>query len=412
MIKIEVYVARQPIFTKSKEIYAYELLYRENQINRFSEMNGELATTDVIINSFINIGINDLSNFKPCFINFTEKLLKLRIPFYFKQNEIVVEILETVEINQELLEICKELKNNGYKIALDDFVLNKENPCIFPLLEIADIIKVDFRATTAKTRHSIEEISQKYNFKLLAEKIETKEEYEIALNNGYEYFQGYYFSTPDILSSRDVPDHFQNCLVIINFISKNEPNLDAITQLIEQDLSISYKLLKLINSPAYRSASKINSIRQAIVRLGLNELQKWLYILSIRGGIVDKNEWTIEVYKNSLIRAKVCESISLQLNKGNESSAYFLTGLFSLMDTLLGMNMEAILKLVPLQEMICDALKGVSNHMKEILDLTISIERGFWGDVSLSSKKLNIKEETAVVSYYDAIQWVNEIIKA
>lgn len=370
-----------------------------------------MATTDVIINSFINIGISNLSNFKPCFINFTEKLLQLKIPFYFKQNEIVVEILETVDINQELLEICKELKNDGYKIALDDFVLNIENPFTFPLLEIADIIKVDFRSTTEETRHNIEKISQKYNFKLLAEKIETKEEFQIALNNGYEYFQGYYFSKPDILSSQDVPDHFQNYIVIINFISKSEPNLDEITQLIEQDLSVSYKLLKLINSPAYRPANKINSIRQAIVRLGLNELQKWLYLLSIRGGKVDKNEWTREVYKNSLIRAKVCETISIYLNKGNESSAYFLTGLFSLMDTLLGMDMEAILKLVPLQETICDALKGDSNHMKDILDLAISIERGLWGEVSSYSKKLQIKEENAMVCYYEGIKWANDIIK-
>jgi c-di-GMP-related signal transduction protein len=407
---MEVFVARQPIFTKAKDIFAYELLYRNNPDNRFPDINGDIATTDVIINSFINIGIDELSNGKICFINFTENLLKLRLPTYLHPNEVVVEILETVEITPEILNICKELKSKGYQIALDDFVLKKDNPYYFPLLELANIVKVDFRDTKPHMRRIIERLSQKYNYTLLAEKIETLEEFESAVKCGYEYFQGYFFSKPVILSTRDVPEYFQNYFVIINHLSQSEPDLDLITRLIEQDLSLTYKLLKLSNSPAYGSIHKINSIRQAIVRLGLKELKKWLYILSLRGTITGKNEWSRELFNNSLIRAKVCEFISLHKSKRKESSSYFLTGLFSLMDALLGMEMDEILNLIPLQEDICEALLGISNQMKDTLDLIISIERGAWEEVSLWCKKLQIQDHITLNYYHEAFKWVNNLM--
>lgn len=190
---MEVFVARQPILTRKKEIIAYELLYRNSQNNSFPDINGDMATTDLIINSYLNIGMNELSDGKPCFINFTEKLLQSGVPTFFKPDEIVVEILETVEIGIELVNICKELKSKGYQIALDDFILNKNNKHFFSLIKYIDIIKVDFRNTTDDIRRLIENVSLKYNIKLLAEKIETIEEFESAVGKGYVYFQGYLF---------------------------------------------------------------------------------------------------------------------------------------------------------------------------------------------------------------------------
>jgi len=407
---MEVFVARQPIFTKKKEIFAYELLYRKNHENNCAEINGDIATTDVIINSFLNIGIEELSNGKLCFINFTENLLISRLPTYFQPNEIVVEILESVDLSQNLLEICKELKSMGYKIALDDFVLNKENPYSYSFIQLADIIKVDFRESSVEMRSDVEELSLKYKFKLLAEKIETLAEFEAAVRIGYEYFQGYFFSKPVILTTLDVPEYFQNYFVIINHLSTDEPNLDYITEIIEQDLSLSYKLLKLINSPAFRPVSKINSIRQAIVYLGLNELKKWIYILSIRGTMTKKSEWTKEIFNNSLIRAKMCELIALEKNKRREASSYFLTGMFSLMDTLLSIKMDEILNQMPLQEDISEALRGNSNQMKNALNLSISIERGEWEGFNFWCEKLLIEDTIALRCYIEALKWSINLI--
>jgi c-di-GMP-related signal transduction protein len=408
---METFVARQPIFTRQKEIFAYELLYRDNLENRFHEVNGDVATTDVIVNSFINIGIDELSNGKPCFVNFTENLLQKRLPTYFQPNEVVVEILETVELTHELLQICKELKDKGYQLALDDFILHKENPVTYPLLDLANIIKIDFRATTPRMRRIIEHLSGKYNFKLLAEKIETSVEFEAAVQSGYDYFQGFYFSKPVILSTHDVPEYFQNYFMIINHLDQGEQDLGLITRLIEQDISLSYKLLKLINSPAFKTKNKISSIRQAIVRLGFTELRKWLYILAIRGTASKKSEWSREIFNNSLIRAKMCELIALHKNKHIESSSYFLTGLFSLMDALLGMEMEQVLSLMPLQEDICEALKGSLNPIRTALDLSVIFERGVWEDIIPLCNQLQIEEKTALDCYYQAFKWAAQLMK-
>ncbi|WP_428910230.1 EAL and HDOD domain-containing protein [Niallia sp. Krafla_26] len=407
---MEAFVARQPIYTKTKEIVAYELLYRKNSENQFPNINGEVATTDVIINSYINIGIEELSSGKLCFINFTEKLLKMGLPTYFQSDEIVVEILESVEMGPDLLEICKDLKSKGYKIALDDFVLEEKNSYALQIIKYADIIKVDFRKTPKKIRLIIQEIARRLNTKLLAEKVETSTEFEWAIHNGYDFFQGYYFSKPDIITTQDVPDYFHNYITIIEHLNNQEPDITYISRLIEQDLSLSYKLLKLINSPAYRGKSKITSIKQAIVRLGFNELKKLLYILSIRGSHFQKNDWSKEMINNSLTRAKTCEHIALHRNKRSEAPSYFLTGMFSLMDTILGMKMEKVIEIMPLHQDICNALIGIPNEMKLSLDLSLSIENGNWENLTVLTQKMGIDESDILQYYNNAFKWSNQLM--
>ncbi|WP_042354137.1 EAL and HDOD domain-containing protein [Bacillus rubiinfantis] len=407
---MEVFVARQPIFTKYKQVYGYELLYRNSLENKFPDINGETATTDVLINSYINIGIQQLSHGKPCFINFTEKLLQLKLPGYFQPNEIIVEILETVAITPQLIEICQELKNEGYRIALDDFVLQKDNPYSISLIKLADFLKVDFRQTTPQIRKLIEAIAHKFTVKLLAEKIETQAEYESAIAAGYEFFQGYFFSKPVVLTTRDVPEYMQNYFFIMQQLAADDPDLDSIVRLIEQDVSLSYKLLKLINSPAYLPKRKIQSIRQAVIRLGLKELEKWLYILTIRGNISHEDEWTAEIFINSLTRAKMCELIATQHHKLHGAASFFLTGMFSLMDVLIGMEMDDVLIMMPLHEDICAALKGEQNSLKKVLDLAISMEKGDWVNFNYWCQALQIEEKTALHYYQKAIKWAEGVI--
>lgn len=408
---MEVFVAKQPIFTKNQELFAYELLYRSNRVNTFPEINGDEATTEVIINSFLNIGIDELTNSKPCFINFTEKLLQLKLPTYFRPHEIVVEILETVEFNQEILDICKELKELGYRIALDDFILNKNNPFSYQIIQFADIIKVDFMQTTEEMRRPIEELGLKSNIKLLAEKIETEYEFIAAKNRGYDYFQGYFFSKPIILATHDIPSYFHSYFEILTHLSQDEPNIDLITQLIEQNLSLSYKLLKLVNSQAFRPKHKINSIRQAIVLLGLIEIKKWIYILAFREHSKAKIGLSNELISLSFTRAKMCEYFAFQKNKKLEAPSYFMTGMFSLIDTLLGIPIEKILSDLPLHENICDALKGVTNPMRDALDLCIYIEIGDWQNVSERCNELEVDGIEFLRYYNEAINWANKIMK-
>jgi c-di-GMP-related signal transduction protein len=407
---MEVFVARQPIFDRSKQTIAYELLYRNNDINSFPNIDGDQATADVIINSFLNIGIDSLSAGKPCFINFTANLLKLKVPTFFNPREIVVEILETIEPNAEIVEICKELRRLGYKLALDDFVLQENNPYCNELMKLADYVKVDFLATNGIKRNKIEVLANLLGFKLLAEKVETQEDFMEAKEKGYHYFQGYFFSKPKILSTYDVPAYFHSHYSVIQSLEMKEPSIDLIAQLIEQDLSLSYKLLKLINSPAYRPKHKISSIRQAIMLLGLFEIQRWIYVLAVREQTGKKEQLENEVIKLCLARAKMCELIASHSIPNESRSSYFLTGLFSLMETILGVPMETILKELPLLDDIGDALRGIPNRMKEVLDLVIAIEQANWKTVEELTDKLGFTQKEISHFYQNACQWSEQLL--
>lgn len=301
---MRVFVARQPIFNITGDVIAYELLYRNSEVNSFPNISGDQATTDVVINSFINIGIEEITCGKPCLVNFTENLLAMKLPTNFPPEIMVVEILESVEPNENLIHICKELKDLGYKIALDDFIITKENPYLYQLLNYTDLIKVDIQNTTAPMVSEIESIAKLLNIELLAEKVETRQEYMAYANKGYAYFQGYFFSKPTILSTHDIPLYFYSYIDILNQLSTSEPRIDMIAQLVERDLSLSYKLLKLINSTAFRRKAKISSIKQAIVLLGLQEFQKWIYVLSVRDSHNHEQGISSEIIRISLVELK------------------------------------------------------------------------------------------------------------
>ncbi|MGD6858276.1 EAL and HDOD domain-containing protein [Bacillus infantis] len=407
---MEVFVARQPIFNIKEEVFAYELLYRSSQMNEFPLINGDQATADVIINSFLNIGIDRLSEGKPCFINFTENLLKLRLPTYFRPREIVVEILETVEPSSHLIDICRELKSQGYQIALDDYALKENNLFSKQLLEYADIIKVDFLAASAGMRERIERESKRLKLKMVAEKVETRAEFEDARRRGYDYFQGFFFEKPEIVSTYDVPTYFHSYYEMIHNLSTADPSIDLISNLIERDLSLSYKLLRLINSPAFRPKHKINSIRQATVLLGLNEIQKWIYVLAVRESVMEKKAVQKETIRICLIRAKMAESVAVLRKKGALNAQYFLTGMFSMMDSILGASMEDILTDLPLQDEIGDALRGIENPLKDVLDLAVAVEKADWELISEKSRCLDIEEKALFRIYADSIAWTNSLL--
>ncbi|WP_442594125.1 EAL and HDOD domain-containing protein [Neobacillus sp. D3-1R] len=407
---MEVFVARQPIFTDREEVFAYELLYRNNQNNYFPNINGEEATAEVIINSFLNIGIDELSNGKPCFINFTEKLLLMKLPTYFRPRDIIVEILETVEPTKEIIEVCKDLKGLGYKIALDDYVFQEENELAFELLALVDIIKVDFLNSSSQMRRNIETVAKTLNKQLLAEKVETHEVFNEAKRAGYHYFQGYFFAKPFIVSTYDIPTYFHSYFRVIQSLTETDPNIENIAQLIEHDLSLSYKLLRLINSPAFRPRQKINSIRQAIMLLGLIEIQKWIYVLAVRDSSKSKKAIPEEIIGLCLTRAKMSEKVAMHLNQTGAAPDFFITGMFSLMDALLGMPMEEILKDLPLDDRISEALSGKENRLKQVLDLSISIEKGNWSEVTVHCEQLGLSEEVAYQLFNESTSWSKEVL--
>ncbi|QOR67876.1 HDOD domain-containing protein [Cytobacillus suaedae] len=409
---MEVFVAKQPIFNEKEELIAYELLYRNSSHNAYSHVDGDQATTEVIVNSFLNIGFGELSNGKPCFINFTENLLKLKVPNYFTPLSVVVEILENVKATDEIVQICKELKSNGYTIALDDFFLLHGDEKILELLHYVDIVKIDFLSTTRGARKQLMEYLKPYKLKFLAEKVETREEYETAVEDGYSYFQGYFFSKPVILQSHDIPSYYYSYLLVLEELDMPVPDIDHITKVIEKDLSISYKLLKLINSPTIRPKYEVSSIKQAVVLLGLIEIKKWIYVLAIKGENKDKNDLTAhEIIHLSLTRAKFGELIGKALGEQGTSSTYFLLGMFSLIDSILKVPLEKILRELPLTNEIKAALSGEQNQLRDILDLTINIEKNPPDSNCMKPLSSSIDNFELFALYSKATLWARKLLQ-
>jgi len=401
---MDIYVARQPIFDQDQNIFAYELLYRRGKVNSSGEnFNGDQATSEVIINSFLLIGIEELTNGKPAFINFTENLLKQEIPTVFPKESIIVEILEDIEPSEEIIQSCKRLKELGYQLALDDFVYHQK---FDPLIDLADIIKVDFLLSTPEERKSIVQLAQTRNIKFLAEKVETREAFEEAVRLGYSFFQGYFFSKPVILSGKDIPRHNINSIQILEEINKPDPDIAKIARWIETDVSLSYKLLRLINSVAFQLKRRVTSVKQAIALLGLNEIRKWISLTLLQDTGQLKHEIII---KDSMVRAKFGEFLASKTHLKHRSSEIFLMGMFSRIDVLMNCTLSDALHDLPISDEIKQCLLGEPSIFSDIYELMTAYETGEWEKYEFQSYKLNLDHQEIVPYYLQAVKWVEHI---
>lgn len=395
---MDVFLARQPILDKYNKLFGYELLFRDSERNIYQNDDGDKATIAVIRNSFVNIGIDKVTGGKKAFINFTENILKSDIFNVLPPELVIVEILEDIEPTEEILKLCKKLKILGYMISLDDFVYSDK---YIKLIELADIIKVDFRVTKGAERRKVMQQVNSPNIKFLAEKVETIEEFNEAVTLGYTYFQGYYLSKPIIILGKRLSENKAIYMKLLHEISNNNFEIDIIEDLIKKDVSLSFKLLKLINSANYSFICEIKSMKQALALLGEKEIKKWLYLMVFKNIGKDRPEiLTI----NSLTRARFAELIAVKMDKKfNPFNAYML-GMLSMIDLLLDRPLEEILQelLIPIE--IKDALNGINNNSySKLLNLVIAYENGHWDEVSQISKQLNLDENGLPNAYYEAI---------
>ena len=407
---MEVFVARQPIFNLKEEIVGYELLYRKNFTNEYPYIDGDQATAEVIINSFFNIGLERLTEGKMCCIHFTEKLLKEKLPTFFNSSEVIIKINQTVEASSELVTLIKEFKKQGYTIMVNDCLFQQDNPISLELLSLVDMIKVDFRNNRTCRQEYIEKISSGYDVTLVAEKIETTDAYEEAKKRGYTLFQGYLFSMPQIESTYEIPIIFSSYRLIQN-MSFEGFDEDELAHLIEKDLSLSLKLLKLIQISSEHEENKICSIREGISLLGVDKIQKWAYILSSREPLEKKTQLSEKLVRMNLTRAKLCETIAKQLGK-EPIASYYMTGLISTMKKIVGPSMEDILPELPLKDEIYDALMGKENPLKEVLDLVEAVELAEWKEMAEMCRKLGLHVRDLFRIYAESSNWASKMMEA
>lgn len=400
---MDIFVARQPIFDRNERIFAYELLFRQGTHNLYEGMDGDQATSDVIANSFLTIGMGTLTGGKRGFINFTSNLLKKKTAYLLPSDLVVIEILENIEPDREIVLACQKLKEAGYLIALDDFVFDEK---FWPLINLADIIKIDFSVTVGKERTDIVKRLSARKIKFLAEKVETREEYEQALQAGYDLFQGYFFCKPLVVVGKMIPPFKLNILRLLQEINNPKTDFGKIEDIIKGDVSLSYNLLKFINSALFGLKMKINSIKQALVLLGLSEVRKWASIVALQTLGQDK---TNELIVNCLVRASFGEALAQKTALRHEASNIFLMGMFSLMDAFLDRPLAEVLEELPLSQEIKQALLGEDNRFSSIYNLVLAYEKADWANVSMCAERAGLDESEISAYYVQALNMANKL---
>jgi EAL and modified HD-GYP domain-containing signal transduction protein len=404
-VTMKIFVARQPIFNRQKQVVAYELLFRSGHLEVYDAADDDAATVSVISGAFLLLGMDKATHSKRAFINFTRNLLKKDLVTQLPRQSVVIEILENIEPDAEIVEICTRLKRLGYVIALDDFIFSEK---FQKLLELIDIIKVDFLVTTGQERSNIISLVNNPRIKFLAEKVETIADFEQAASLGYSYFQGYFFSKPEILSEEDVPSYKAQYARVLHEIHRPDMDYARMEEIIKHDVAFSYKLLKYVNSAYFGFRQEVDSVRHALVLLGKRQVEQWISLLILKELGKESPE---EIMVLSVMRAKFGELLVQKMNLRELSSDVFIMGMFSLLDCLLHRPMQVILKELPISTDIKQALLGSDSLLGNIYCLILSYEKGQWNQFAHCAAKCNVAEVDVPDIYLQSLQWVEEFFE-
>lgn len=390
-------IGRQQIFDRQLNTYAYELLFRGKDFDLNQQDGATQATNQIITDTLLELGLNTIVGAHKAFINFTTQNILEKTPLHLPKERIVVEVLETVKVDARIINNLQELSKLGYIIALDDFVFAEE---WIPLVELADIIKLDIlEMGEAKTRESIKQLKN-YDVKLLAEKVETHEEYQYLLELGCDYFQGFFFNKPNIVAGKRLSINQLAAIKLLTIVNNPDVEFAELGKIISHDVGLSYKLLHYINSAFFSVPNKIESINHAISYLGLNEFKRWVNILTL-ASMSDKPE---AVMQTALIRAKMCEHLAKLT--GYPSEHFFLVGMLSCLDSLLDMPIALALQELPLASDIATAILHKQGPAGEALHCVLGYEH--WDISAIAFAQL----DPLLIgnAYIESINWAKELL--
>jgi EAL and modified HD-GYP domain-containing signal transduction protein len=378
----EVFVARQPIFDPALDVTAYELLFRgSNAFDRALVSDNDEATSTVVINAFTELGLDTVVGDRRAWVNVTREFLLDSMAFALPRDRVVLELLEDQVVDQELLNALDLLRADGYKIALDDFAWS---PGCELLLPHVDIVKVEVLGRDpAAVAEDVDRL-RPYNHTLLAEKLETRQDYERCLELGFELFQGYFFCKPETLSARGVAPNRLSLLQLMSALQDQSIEFSQLETLISRDVALSYRLLRYINSAFFGLRQEVDSIGRALTLLGLENVKRWS-TLTIFAGIDDKPR---ELVVTGLTRARFCELAGPAHFGEGQPEQLFTLGMFSVVDALMDAPMADVLAKLPFPAEMTDALVGHSGTKGELLEAAIACERGDFPNAELAKVQL------------------------
>ena len=396
----EVFVGRQPIYDRKLGVYGYELLFRSGVANNAAgAVSADGATSQTIVNTFIEIGLEKIVGTRYAFINLTENFFLEEDKLPISPRQVILEVLEDIPVTDKLIAAVKRLHKQGFIIALDDYIYSPEHK---PLIEMAQIIKIDLMAMSRDELIKHVKLLKPFNKKLLAEKIETLDEFEHCVDLGFDYFQGYFLSKPRIIKSATLP---QNKLAIMNILAllqNPDSDIDDIDEAISSDVAMSYKILKLMNSAFFNFTNKIESIKQALLLLGRKKLNSWASMTAMS----KLDDQPSEMIRIAMTRAKMCELLAEQANlKPIEN--YFTTGLFSALDILMQNSLDILLKPLPISDELRSAVINKEGVMGEALTCTLAYETSDWENVKFQ----NLSDNDIYVTNVEAVSWANMVME-
>jgi EAL and modified HD-GYP domain-containing signal transduction protein len=395
------FIARQPILNRDKELFAYELLFRDGKSGAYPVHDEEKS--QYIAERFHTLGLDDICGDTTSFINFSSETLISGFPSTLNPQTVVIELAENPAHQIGLLEACQHIKHLGFKLAIEDPSMISGQHAIFPLI---DIVKVN--VTHAKF-DIIERNIPRFldsNIQLVADQVDTYEDFNTCRDLGFDFFQGYFFAQPEVRIQRQLPASKMNLVDLMGESSSNAFNIDRISQIIERDAALSYLLLKFINNPTINKRYKITSLRHALNYMGEVEIKKFIALLSLTNL---GDEKPLEIIHMSLVRAKFFDLLSQERGLNADPPIGFLVGLFSLLDGLLDQDMSDVLRQLPLTDEVNDALLGRSNEFNHYLTLVRAFESALWMNVIKVSRELNLDQKHLHSLYNQAIVWGNGV---
>jgi c-di-GMP-related signal transduction protein len=397
------FLARQPIFTSKRTVYGYELLFRSGPVNSYDRTHGDVAAASTV-DSILLFGIERLTPGCRSFLNCTRDFLIRDFATMLPKDRVVIEILESVPMDNEVHHACQRLKQAGYLLALDDF---EDRPDWKPLVALADFIKVDVLATSAADQHRLARTYLPLKIRMLAEKVETYDDFHRTKEYGYTFFQGYFFSRPEMLSRRDIPAIKLNHLLVLQAVNRLPINAVEVTERIKAEPSLSFRLLRYLNSPVFPLIVEVRSIPHALSLLGERGTRKWVSLIAVTCMASGK---PAELVALPLIRARFCELLAPHAGLAESGNDLFLLGLLSAMDAILDMRMPDVLREIAIREEIRDALLGKTNRLRDIFEFVRNYERGCWQEIGPMAARLGISESAIPPLYVEAVDRARQIL--
>ena len=385
--------ARQPIFNEGLEAVGYELLYRRPRSSSAEFIDGNHATARVVVGALVEVGLNEVVGPLPAFINVTRELLCSDRLFSLPPHRVVLEILENTEIDDELVAAVTRLREEDYHIALDDFTFR---PGVERLLPMATYVKLDVMAQGLDgIREQIQDLSH-WDLQLLAEKVETREELEACKELGCTLFQGYFLARPSNIQRGGTAPARQTLLRLVARLYDPDVSVREIEHIVSSDVGLSYRILRIINSAYYHLPRKVRSVRQAVALLGLRFTRAWVSLIVM----ADLGDAPTEIVTAAAVRAKMCERLA-QIKGEADPEAYYISGLFSMLDAIMDQPLQDIVGSLPLSTDIKDALMNKDGPIGEALNCVLAHEQAKWESLKFEG----LDDSSIQQAYLEALSW-------